>query len=103
MSPIPRKSRGVFDPLFGRAGRLASAVDADEAAVLGAIQAWQPNGAHITLRDLHKITDLAQGRALKAAFNLQEMGLVKIEKILHDELASIIALTEHRGRGLDET
>jgi len=58
-------------------------------------------GEQTTLRQLHKISDLAQPQALNVVAELERAGVVLIERNLSDAFESVISLSDEAKARLD--
>lgn len=72
----------------------------DASVLAKAIYQREQSGEATTLRELHKITELTQQRALKAADELQRAGALKIEGDMLDALGANVALSPEMAASL---
>jgi hypothetical protein len=63
------------------------------ALVLDALLAAHIEGRGLVVRDLHRLARLPQPVVLRCIHNLEQEGVVQLDEVLHDPLASVIRLT----------
>ena len=69
------------------------------AIVAHALYHRERDGQSTSLRQIHLISDIGQPEALRIVADLEEAGLVRVERDIHDALESRVELTERmRGR-----
>jgi hypothetical protein len=65
----------------------------DYIALLNAVHHAQSQGMRPTLRDLHKISAFEQTTALRLVSSMEREGLVVVDLVMHDRLASTVTVT----------
>jgi len=79
---------------FGRPKktRLETVGKTTEDKIIGLLRNLPDGQDNVVLRNVHTAIDVDQPSVLKAVRNLDHLGLVQIDTVLHDPLASRVAL-----------
>ena len=97
-----KKLRDMIDP--AQHGRVSDSARSPSAAIITkAIYHRESAGDTTTLRQLHRIVELAQPEALQLINALQSEGVVDIHENVHDALESTVRLTESTRNQLAQT